>query len=159
VAYFKKRRSSIFLAVISVLTLLASCAEEKSEVGETWSVTEIIDGDTIYVEDSEGNIEKVRLIGIDTPERNECGFEESKEALVAKIRTQPVALFAGATNERDRYDRLLRYVEAGGVDVGLELIKQGYAIARYDSRDGYGAHDREAAYISADGQSPNPCAD
>ena len=52
--------------------------------------------------------------------------------------------------DRDRYGRLLRYVNVGDVDAGLRLIKNGLAIARYDSRDGYGYHQREPVYIAAD---------
>jgi hypothetical protein len=37
------------------------------------------------------------------------------------------------------------------------MLKAGLAIARYDSRDGYGAHPREAAFIAADNASPNVC--
>ena len=55
----------------------------------------------------------------------------------------------------DGYGRLLRYVDsAGGVDAGLQMINQGWAIARYDSRDGYGRHAREASYVAADAVSP-----
>ena len=54
----------------------------------------------------------------------------------------------------DRYGRLLRYVDVNGVDAGLRQIKQGQAVARYDSRDGYGTHARETAYVSADAASP-----
>jgi hypothetical protein len=36
------------------------------------------------------------------------------------------------------------------VDVGLALLERGYAISRYDSRDGYGAHPRERAYVATD---------
>jgi endonuclease YncB( thermonuclease family) len=52
--------------------------------------------------------------------------------------------------DRDRYGRLLRYVDIGNQDAGLRLIKRGLAIARYDSRDGYGFHPREPRYIAAD---------
>ena len=38
-------------------------------------------------------------------------------------------------------------MEVGSVNVGFELIEQGLAIARYDSRDGYGSHPRENAYV------------
>ena len=55
----------------------------------------------------------------------------------------------------DKYGRLLRYVDVGGTDAGLSLIKAGLAIARYDSRDGYGAHREEDAYIAADAAAPN----
>ena len=34
------------------------------------------------------------------------------------------------------------------------MINQGWAIARYDSRDGYGRHAREASYVAADAVSP-----
>ena len=34
------------------------------------------------------------------------------------------------------------------------MIKQGWAVARYDSRDGYGRHAREASYVAADAASP-----
>ena len=52
--------------------------------------------------------------------------------------------------DRDHYGRLLRYVNVGAKDAGLRLIQNGNAIARYDSRDGYGYHPREPRYISAD---------
>ncbi len=41
----------------------------------------------------------------------------------------------------------------GPVDAGFELIEDGWAIARYDSRDGYGRHPREEQYIAADAES------
>jgi hypothetical protein len=52
--------------------------------------------------------------------------------------------------DQDRYGRLLRYVNIGNMDAGLRQIKRGFAIARYDSRDGYGYHPRESVYIEAD---------
>ena len=52
--------------------------------------------------------------------------------------------------DHDQDGRLLRYISSrwgGGVDLGWEMLHSGYAIAHYDSRDGYGEHLREAAYI------------
>jgi hypothetical protein len=46
-------------------------------------------------------------------------------------------------------------VDVDGKDAGLQLIKSGLAIARYDSRDGYGFHPREPKYIAADEASPD----
>ena len=37
------------------------------------------------------------------------------------------------------------------------MIQEGLAVARYDSRDGYGTHPREAAYVAADAASPDRC--
>lgn len=113
--------------------------------GRSFVVTHVVDGDTVDLD----NGETVRLVGIDTPERGECGYDEARAALVALVEGRRVTL--GASDEdRDRYDRLLRYVDVGKVDAGLRLIKQGLAIARYDSRDGYGRHPRERRYVKAD---------
>ena len=52
--------------------------------------------------------------------------------------------------DHDQYGRLLRYVNVGRMDAGLREIKAGLAIARYDSRDGYGFHPRENLYVATD---------
>lgn len=112
----------------------------------TVTVARVIDGDTVELADSQ----RVRLIGIDTPERGECGYREATERLIELIGNQPVTLTAGARSDTDRYGRLLRYLDIGDTDAGLKLLQAGLAISRYDSRDGYGSHPREAQYIAAD---------
>jgi micrococcal nuclease len=114
-----------------------------------------VDGDTLDVRSSAGLVERIRVIGIDTPERGECGFAEAAGMLSDLVLGKQVTLVAGARDNRDRYNRLLRYVDVGSTDAGLELIKAGLAVARYDSRDGYGAHPREASYVAADAASAN----
>lgn len=120
----------------------------------SWEVVRVVDGDTIHVS-RDGVVVKVRLIGIDSPERDECGFEASVGNLRRVIGGRQVTLLPGARTSSDQYGRLLRYVEAGGSDVGLAQITSGYAVARFDSRDGYGEHPREAAYVAADRASPD----
>ena len=109
-------------------------------------VTHIVDGDTLDVSTGE----RIRLIGIDTPERGQCGFGEAAAALAAMVDGREVVLVSGARDDTDRYGRLLRYVEVDGVDANLEMIRSGWARSRYDSRDGYGRHAREDAYVAAD---------
>ena len=76
--------------------------------------------------------------------------------MASLVNGQPVSLTPGGDGEdTDRYGRLLRYVDVAGVDAGLRLVADGVAAARYDSRDGYGAHDRETAYVAADEASPD----
>ncbi|WP_404389735.1 thermonuclease family protein [Humibacillus xanthopallidus] len=118
-----------------------------------WTVTKVVDGDTIWVA-RDGISRKVRLIGIDTPESGQCGFTESTRNLRGIIGGQRVRLTAGAQDDMDQYGRLLRYVDVNGVDAGLRQVKKGQAVARYDSRDGYGTHARETAYVNADAASP-----
>lgn len=113
-----------------------------------------VDGDTVVT--SAG---RVRLLGIDTPERGQCGFGPATSLAnrLAPAGAVVSLLAAPDDDDTDKYGRLLRYVQAGAVDVGYELISDGSAVARYDSRDGYGAHPREDAYVAADAASPNRC--
>jgi endonuclease YncB( thermonuclease family) len=110
-------------------------------------VTQVIDGDTIVIDSGE----HVRLIGIDTPETDHCGYDTATENLRNLVYGKDVILTAGARDEMDKYGRLLRYVDLpDGTDTGLAQIRAGLAIARYDSRDGYGHHAREDQYVAAD---------
>jgi endonuclease YncB( thermonuclease family) len=136
----------------------ARAAEEAERAAATWTVVNVVDGDTVDVRAGNGTQERVRIIGIDTPERGECGFAEASAAMASLVQGEQVDLVAGARDDRDRYDRILRYVDVGGHDAGLALIEQGLAIARYDSRDGYGRHDRETAYVASDRATQHLCA-
>ncbi|HEY1281895.1 MAG TPA: excalibur calcium-binding domain-containing protein [Acidimicrobiales bacterium] len=119
----------------------------------TSTVTHIVDGDTLDL----SNGERVRFIGIDTPETGECGYAEAKANLSSLALGQTATLSPGARDDKDMYGRVLRYVDVAGLDTGLAQIKAGLAIARYDSRDGYGAHPREAQYVAADAATPQVC--
>jgi endonuclease YncB( thermonuclease family) len=137
-------------------------AEPDSDVAQgppaastVWSVVSVIDGDTFDAE-RDGTRERVRVIGIDTPEREQCGYAEASAALTEAIGGGSVTLVSGAETDRDTYGRLLRYVEVDGADVGLDLIERGLAVARYDSRSGQ-PHDRELTYWVADDASADLC--
>ncbi|GAA1803251.1 thermonuclease family protein [Nesterenkonia flava] len=112
-------------------------------------VTRVIDGDTLELADGE----RVRLLGIDSPERGECHFDTASARMSELVLGQSVTL-TRAGEDRDRYDRLLRYVDVDGTDAGLTLIQEGLAISRYDSRDGYGYHPRQPDYVDADALTP-----
>ena len=110
-----------------------------------------VDGDT--VETTRGT---VRLIGIDTPERGDCGSRAAtRHAQAIAPAGSRVSLGNPASVvDRDKYGRILRYVATpAGRDLGLAQIRDG-ARARYDSRDGYQWHRQEAAYHRADTPSP-----
>jgi endonuclease YncB( thermonuclease family) len=111
----------------------------------TYLVTRVIDGDTIEL----GNGSDVRIVGIDTPEVGQCGYDAATNNMARLVLNEQVRLTM-SDEDTDHYGRWLRYVNVGPVDAGLQQIKQGFAIARYDSRDGYGFHVREPSYIAAD---------
>lgn len=93
-------------------------------------VIKVIDGDTVEIEGGE----KIRYIGIDTPETKhptkgvECfgkeAFAKNKELVEGKeIRLEK------DVSETDRYGRLLRFVYIGDIFVNDYLLRQGYAHA------------------------------
>ena len=140
------QKRQIFILTLSFL-LISNCSSSSSDLQSSQvDVIRVIDGDTVVI----AGDERVRLIGIDTPENGQCGFDEAKQALEKLLASGSATFYSGTTSEKDKYDRLLRYLEVEGIDVGLNLISNGFAIARYDSRDGYGLHDRESEYIDAD---------
>ncbi|WP_298885193.1 thermonuclease family protein [uncultured Serinicoccus sp.] len=117
---------------------------------DTLTVVAIVDGDTVDV----SNGARIRIAGIDTPERGECGYDEAGARMMELARDRQAVLVLAGADSIDRYGRLIRYLDVDGRDVGLTLIQEGLATARYDSRDGYGWHDREAEYVAADAASP-----
>ena len=113
-----------------------------------------VDGDTI--ETSHGT---VRVLGIDTPERGEPCYDEAK-ARVAQLTVggEREIIYNSASEDRDKYDRLLRHVSIKDVgDLGAVLIREGLANARYDSLDGYQRHRNQDAYRSLDAATPHRC--
>jgi len=92
----------------------------------------VIDGDTIVVRMPDGRTEKVRYLGVDTPETVhpekpvETMGEEAAAFNRALVEAGPLRLELDV-QERDQYSRLLAYVWAGDVFVNLELVREGYA--------------------------------
>jgi micrococcal nuclease len=76
----------------------------------------------------------VRLIGIDAPELSQPGGEMSRQYLAHLILGKRISLDKGY-EDRDKYNRLLRFVYIDNVCVNEEMIRQGYAEARYLSPD------------------------
>jgi micrococcal nuclease len=96
----------------------------------TISCTTIIDGDTFRLDTGQ----PVRLIGIDAPELLQPGGEMSRQYLAHLILGKNITLEKGY-QDRDKYNRLLRFVYIGDVCINEEMIRQGYAEARYLSPD------------------------
>ena len=101
----------------------------------TGSVARVVDGDTIRVRIG-GREERVRLVGIDTPESVKPGTPVQCFALAASARTKALLPKGSAVRlvrdveERDRYGRLLAYVYRARDDlfVNLALAREGYAV-------------------------------
>ena len=118
----------------------------------------VVDGDTLVVRVGDRE-ERVRLIGIDTPESVkpgapvECGGKAASRAMRRLVKgADAVRLITDPTQDRrDRYDRLLRYVELpDGTDLGRAQVRAGWAdVYVYDGHPfrrvkGYRAAERRA---------------
>lgn len=101
-----------------------------------YQVTKVDDGDTITVS-LNGKVERVRLIGIDTPELHhpkkpvQCFAETARQFTAQLIGDNKVRLAADPEDDdRDIYRRLLRYVYLpDGTLVNTEIVRQGYGFA------------------------------
>jgi micrococcal nuclease len=96
-------------------------------------VLRVVDGDTIRVR-LDGRTERVRYIGVDTPESVkpgtpvQCFAKRAAAANAALVAGRSVRL-VGDVEQRDRYGRLLAYVyrEPDGAFVNAQLVRDGYA--------------------------------
>jgi micrococcal nuclease len=90
---------------------------------EVW-VEHVIDGDTFVSRSGD----TIRLIGIDTPEKDQPHYEEAKKMLEERIGDKKVRLEKDVS-ETDKYNRLLRYVYVDDVFINRILIEEGLARA------------------------------
>jgi micrococcal nuclease len=101
-----------------------------------YEVASFEDGDTITV-NMNGKAERIRMIGVDTPETQDprkpvqCFGRAASAFTKQLIGDQPVRLEADTQSDnRDRYNRLLRYIYLpDGRLVQAEIIKQGFGFA------------------------------
>jgi len=95
------------------------------------TVVRVVDGDTIHVRIG-ARVEKVRYIGVNTPEVHhptkgeEPGGREAAEVNRRLVEGQAVRLELDV-QERDRYGPLLAYVWIGDLMINAELLRLGYA--------------------------------
>jgi micrococcal nuclease len=92
------------------------------------TVTHVVDGDTLDVRLAGGRVERIRLLGIDTPEVGVCGASRATGAARSLALGRTATLRGDATQAtRDRYGRLLAYVWLSSGDLGYQLLRRGLA--------------------------------
>jgi micrococcal nuclease len=114
---------SIVILLISVLLPVPSHASIRTIEGTVISVS---DGDTFKLETSEGTKVKVRLYGIDAPEKKQPYGNEAFDALKSKILRQGVTVDVVTI---DRYKRTVGIVSLNGRNINIEMIREGWAWA------------------------------
>ncbi len=87
-------------------------------------VVGVSDGDSITVLDADKRQHKIRLQGIDAPEKAQAYGQKSKESLANLVYGKTVQVL---WDKKDRYGRTLGQVMVGGMDACLEQVKRGMA--------------------------------
>lgn len=90
-------------------------------------VTNIVDGDTIYID----NREKVRFVGVNTPEVGQPGYNEAKQYVNDKIMNQRIYLDVDDKNPKDKYGRTLAVIIINNDNLNQELLCKRYAEVMY----------------------------
>jgi endonuclease YncB( thermonuclease family) len=108
-----------------VILLAAACAA-RAETFEA-SVVGVPDGDSITVMHERQRV-KVRLAGIDAPERRQRFGSESRKALARLCRNRKALV---TWTQKDDYQRLLGRVSCAGTDANAEQVRHGMAWVRY----------------------------
>lgn len=87
-------------------------------------VVGVLDGDTVDVLTAEKRLVRIRLSGIDAPERRQPFAAASKKALSDFVYKHQVVVHG---KKHDRYGRFVGKVLASGSDVNLTMVEQGLA--------------------------------
>jgi micrococcal nuclease len=110
---------------------------------QTGKVIKIVDGDTFDLLTKEKNTLRIRMNGIDCPERRQDFYQSAKNALAGYIFNKEVTLFITG---RDRNKRAIATVYYNGENVNLSMIKNGYAwhYKKYSTDTTYAKAEQEA---------------
>ncbi len=131
---FRPALATLLVIAVSACGSAASHGDPSDAVEANATVVRVVDGDTLVV-DVDGVDERVRLIGINTPEsvdRNRpvmCFGKEASHHLAELLEPGTAVRLERDVEPRDRYDRLLAYVyrASDGRFMNLAMVTDGYA--------------------------------
>ena len=112
---------------LSASDILKKFDKTDCKVEESAVCTKVVDGDTIYLD----NGEKVRFVGVNTPERGVEGYIASKNFVQKLCLNKEVGLDIDDSKHNDKYGRTLAVVIVDGKNVNEMLLKEGLAEIMY----------------------------
>jgi micrococcal nuclease len=130
----KVHKGALRILIAVALSLLVSCSSGATTENEVLiTVLKVVDGDTVDI-DIKGNTERVRLIGVNTPETKhltkpiECFGPEASAYLTQLLPKGTHVRIERDIEARDRYGRMLLYLyrESDNLFINLDLVSHGY---------------------------------
>ena len=128
------RDNALHILVAIGLSLLASCSSGSTTENKVLvRILAVIDGDTVDIK-LDGRTERVRLIGVNTPETKhptkpiECFGPEASAYMTQLLPKGTDVRIERDTEARDRYGRMLLYLyrNSDNLFINLDLISRGY---------------------------------
>lgn len=112
-------------ALLRLLAVLACCGMAQAALAEQFAarIIAVLDGDTVLIRQG-GGVQKIRLAGIDAPEKAQPFGEEAKRSLAGMVLNREVWVNSRAV---DAYGRLVAELAVDGLDVNAEQLRRGYA--------------------------------
>lgn len=117
----KSLSSRVCLAALLLFFFLPTLAHADVIKGK---VTGVVDGDTITLMFADGSQSQVRLAGIDAPERDQASGMEARSFLASLVIGKSIRVEFG---KRDQYGRIVGKALLNARDIGLEMVRAGFA--------------------------------
>jgi len=128
------KRFLLFILILFLIFLIAYFYNNSGKINtnavynttpEEWVVTKVVDGDTIHIKVSNGSEEIIRLLGVNTPEKNKYYYSEAKNFL--SFLENKTVFLEKDSEDLDKYGRKLRYVFYDSRIINIEIIENGFA--------------------------------
>lgn len=136
----------LFAVIVSFIFIPAFCGEPSSTYGDSAvrKAIRIIDGDTFELLLDDNVHERIRLYGIDCPERKQPFSKVARDKLAELIFGKQVKIIR---MYRDRYGRTVAMVFCGGININEALLTSGLAwhFKRYDQNPAWNDLEKIAA--------------
>ena len=127
------RHLIIIIILILFPTYTFATTTNTANTEQKAQIISVIDGDTVIVKYNK-RIERVRLIGIDTPETKDprktvqCFGQEASKRMKSLIGGKTIVLKSSiGEKNRDKYGRLLRYIYLDKIFINAKMVQDGYA--------------------------------